>query len=227
MTEAVLFDVDFTLIYPGRAFQGEGYAEFGSRYGMRLNPARFDAAVTAAAPLLDTVDHRYHDALFVCYTRAIIEGMGGEGESLEACAREMYNEWALCHHFHLYDDARPALTRLAKVGIKAGLISNSHRSLDTFQAHFDLEGLIVASVSSFEHGYLKPHPGIFEAALAALDVAPAAAVMVGDSFAHDVEGALGAGMRAVLLSRSSTVSGTAPETVVPMIRSLSELERWL
>jgi len=50
---AVLFDVDFTLIYPGPAFRGEGYQAFGHRHGMTLDPSRFDHAVASAAPLLD------------------------------------------------------------------------------------------------------------------------------------------------------------------------------
>ena len=36
---AVFFDVDFTLIYPGPTFQGEGYAAFCERYGMTVDPA--------------------------------------------------------------------------------------------------------------------------------------------------------------------------------------------
>ena len=34
MTRAVLFDVDFTLIYPGPTFQGEGYRAFSVRHGI-------------------------------------------------------------------------------------------------------------------------------------------------------------------------------------------------
>ncbi|SEA55167.1 TIGR01459 family HAD-type hydrolase [Rubrimonas cliftonensis] len=45
----------------------------------------------------------------------------------------------------------------------------------------------------------KPHPEIFAAALAALDTAPARAVMVGDSAAHDVGGAKLAGCAWVLV----------------------------
>ena len=44
MTRAVLFDVDFTLIYPGPTFQGEGYQAFCARHGMAVDPARFNAA---------------------------------------------------------------------------------------------------------------------------------------------------------------------------------------
>ena len=48
---------------------------------------------------------------------------------------------------------------------------------------------------------MKPHPSIFSAALQLVDVEPADAVMVGDSLRHDVEGAMRAGMRGVLLHR--------------------------
>jgi hypothetical protein len=52
-TRAVFFDVDFTLIYPGPAFQGSGYREFCSRFGIDVDPAAFDRAVTGAAALLE------------------------------------------------------------------------------------------------------------------------------------------------------------------------------
>ena len=91
--------------------------------------------------------------------------MGGSGPSLDACAREIFAEWAACHHFHMYDDVAPVLQELAAKGFKIGLISNSHRSLTSFEQHFQLDGLISAAVSSSQHGYLKPHPSIFDAAL--------------------------------------------------------------
>jgi hypothetical protein len=45
-------------------------------------------------------------------------------------------------------------------------------------------------------------------------------VMVGDSLAADVQGAIGVGMRGVLVHRSTA---PAPEAGVPVIRSLVEL----
>jgi FMN phosphatase YigB (HAD superfamily) len=50
-------------------------------------------------------------------------------------------------------------------GLVLGVISNSHRSLDAFREHFQLDTLLTAAVSSAKHGYMKPHPSIFEAAL--------------------------------------------------------------
>jgi putative hydrolase of the HAD superfamily len=229
MTRAVLFDVDFTLIYPGPTFRGEGYRLFCERYGMSVDPARFDEAVASAAPLLDGPEDAPYDAeIFVAYTRHIIERMGGHGERIDDCAREIYAEWAGCQHFELYDEVPEALQTLASAGIRVGLISNSHRSLASFQSHFELEGLITAAVSSAEHGLMKPHPSIFAAALELLDVPPEAAVMVGDSVRQDVEGALRAGMRAVLIHRSQSAHVAEKELLargVPTIRSLAELHK--
>lgn len=222
MTRAVCFDVDFTLIYPGPTFQGEGYRRFCARHGMAVDPARFDAAVASASAVLDRVqDLIYDPQLFIDYTMAVIRGMGGEGPGIEACAREIYDEWAANRHFHLYEDVPEVLRDLRARGLRLGVISNSHRPLQGFLEHFGLADLITTAVSSMEHGYMKPHPSIFEAALADLEVAPYEAVMVGDSFAHDIEGARRLGMTGVLVSRSGQAEPPAPG--VPVIRSLREL----
>ncbi len=223
-TKAVFFDVDFTLIYPGPMFRGEGYRTFCARYGMDVDASKFAEAVSNAAPLLDGPEEAPYDAeIFVVYTRRIIEGMGGRGATLDACAREIYAEWAACQHFELYDDVPDVLRELSAAGLRIGLISNSHRCLASFQSHFDLQGLISATISSSEHGFMKPHPSIFSAALQLVDVEPAEAVMVGDSLRHDVEGAIRAGMRGILLHRGDGPIAGADEVAVPVIRSLREL----
>jgi putative hydrolase of the HAD superfamily len=218
---AVFFDVDFTLIYPGPRFQASGYEEFCARHGIRVDPARFDRAVSEAATGLDPRDDTYDPQLYVDYTTRIIEGMGGSGAGVDAAAREIYDEWAACRHFTMYDDVPDVLRDIHAAGIKIGLISNSHRCLASFQTHFELEGLFDVTVSSIEHGYMKPHRSIFEAALRGAHVQPAEAVMVGDSLTHDVDGARRLGMRGVLVARSRPPID-APDDV-PVIQSLREL----
>jgi HAD superfamily hydrolase (TIGR01509 family) len=228
---AVFFDVDFTLIYPGQAFQGEGYRHFCAKHGIvRCDPSEFQAAVVSASVLLDeSPDHAYDEGVFIRYIRHIIERMGGEGSAVDACAEEIYREWAACRHFELYDDVLPTLGALRARGLRIGLISNTHRSLEAFQSHFELGALVSGAVSSREHGYNKPHPSIFRAALSLLSVSPEEAIMVGDSYAHDVEGARAVGMKAVLLRRIGhrTLPQAEPEAVrtgaVPIISSLLEL----
>jgi putative hydrolase of the HAD superfamily len=227
MIRSVFFDVDFTLIFPGPTFQGEGYRQFCARHGVRVDASRFEDAVQASSFILDEVgEPSYDHAIFVEYTASIITHMGGTGPAVNDAAREIYDQWAANHHFELYDDVEPVLRDLVGRGLTVGVISNSHRSLDAFRAHFALDGLIHSSVSSFEHGYLKPHPSIFEEALARAGAEPGSAVMVGDSLRADVLGALAIGMRAVLLRRSGEPPLDLPAGV-PVIRSLADLARHL
>jgi putative hydrolase of the HAD superfamily len=219
--KAVFFDVDFTLIYPGPTFQAEGYEQFARGHGMVVDRSRFDAAVRSASAILqEQQDHVYDSEIFVRYTGRILEHMGARGPRLEECARHVYDEWASCQHFFLYDDVALALQELARRGFKLGLISNTHRPLDAFQEHFELRGLIAAAVSSSDHGFMKPHPSIFESALELVGVEAGASVMVGDSYTHDIAGAQRVGMHGILVHRSDT---PAPECSVPVVRSLLEL----
>ncbi len=221
MTRAVFFDVDFTLIYPGPMFQGSGYRDFCAQYGVTVDADAFDRAVAGASSLLDARGGIYDPQMFVAYTRRIIEGMGGSGPGVDAAARDIYDEWAACHHFAMYDDVPDVLRTLHAAGLTIGLISNTQRCLASFQRHFELEGLFAVTLSSSDHGYMKPHPSIFEAALRAATARPEEAVMVGDSLPHDIEGARRAGLRAVLVSRSGRVQSPPPG--VPVITTLRDL----
>ena len=227
LVRAVFFDVDFTLIYPGPTFQAEGYRRACAAAGVEVDPARFEAAAAASSFILDEVeDQIYNHDLFVHYTASIIEHMGGRGEKVIEVARQIYDQWSVNHHFELYDDAAPVLTELSQRGLIVGAISNSHRSLDAFCEHFSLRGLITVAVSSAEHGYMKPHRSIFETALSKAGVPAGEAVMVGDSLAHDIDGALAAGMRAVLLRRSGELPSDLPPGL-PVITTVRDLPQRL
>jgi HAD superfamily hydrolase (TIGR01509 family) len=223
MTRAVFFDVDFTLIYPGATFQGEGYARFCADERLEIDATQFDQAVAAASFILDEVEEQVYDPnLFIHYTATIIEHMGGRGANVVRAAERIYQQWASNHHFQIYDDVAPVLAELAASGFVLGVISNSHRSLGAFKTHFKLDSLIGTTISSAEHGFMKPHRSIFEAALVHARVNAAEAVMVGDSLRADIEGARAAGMRGILLRRSGERPASLPPDV-SLITSLHEL----
>ena len=71
-TRAVFFDVDFTLIYPGPAFQGTGYRDFCAQHDVTVDALAFERAVAAASTLLDTNGDVYDPEVFVQYTMRII-----------------------------------------------------------------------------------------------------------------------------------------------------------
>jgi HAD superfamily hydrolase (TIGR01549 family) len=195
----VVFDVDFTLARPGPDLGPEGYRALGLRYGLDLDPSRYEEARAAAFAEVKAHPELDHDEeIWVLFTERIIVGMGGRGDTY-AAAVEMERRWAHSVHFELYDDAVPALEDMRSRGLKIGLLSNSSRNLEDFVVHHGLAADAV--LTSGAHGKAKPHESIFLALLEALEVEPPHAVMVGDTLHDDVEGALAVGMQAVLLDR--------------------------
>jgi putative hydrolase of the HAD superfamily len=197
---AVLFDVDFTLAKPGPDLGPEGYQRLGRRFGLDLDPARYDEARRAAVERLERHPELDHDEeVWVLFTEQIVRGMGGNSDRAYECAVEMTRAWEHAHNFDIYEDVLPTLEALRGHGLRIGLVSNTGRDLHAFVAH---HGLVVdAAVGSGAYGKTKPHPTIFRYALEQVDVEAPEAVMVGDSLDDDIEGARAVGMRAFLIDR--------------------------
>jgi HAD superfamily hydrolase (TIGR01549 family) len=199
---AVLFDVDFTLCRPGPELSPERYERIASRHGVAVDVSRYDDAREAAALNLKRHPELLHDdTIWHRFTAEIFVGMGGPEEIASECATEIEQGWEVSENFELFEDALPVLDELRGAGLRLGLVSNGIRDLSEFVVHHRLD--VDALVGSRAHGFVKPHPTIFEAALQQLGVAAAEAAMVGDSIEEDVEGARALGMRAILLDRES------------------------
>jgi HAD superfamily hydrolase (TIGR01662 family) len=206
--KAVLLDVDFTLFRPGPELGPAGYQRVGSRHGLELVPARYEAARLSALDDLQRHPELVHDEeLWIRFTEDIVRGMGGDPAGSRAVAIELVREWERHENFFLFDDALPALEELRAHGLKLGLVSNGQRDLEEFARHHGLD--VDVCVGSLAHGRIKPHRSIFVAALAALGVDPSDSAMVGDSPADDIEGARALGMRAILLDRDGLHVGEA------------------
>jgi HAD superfamily hydrolase (TIGR01509 family) len=200
MIKAVLFDVDFTLARPGPELMPEGYVRCGELHGLSLELSRYEDARTAALLELKRHPELDHDEeIWVAFTERIVVGMGGTTPVSKDVALELTSRWIHHENFELYEDVHPVLEALRGAGLKIGLVSNSARDVLDFARHHAFE--IDAGISSFHHGKTKPHASIFRAVLDLLEVEPAEAAMVGDTFEDDVEGALALGMRAVLVDR--------------------------
>jgi HAD superfamily hydrolase (TIGR01509 family) len=100
-----------------------------------------------------------------------------------------------------YPDAAPTLAALRARGVRVAAVSNVGFDLRPVLAGLGLLDHLDAVVLSYEVGAVKPDPRIFAAACAALGVAPAEAVMVGDHAAAD-GGAADAGIRTLLIPMS-------------------------
>ncbi len=227
---AVLLDVDFTLLRPNELFSAEGYRAAGARFGLRLDTQRWREAERSAARAVEARragrGNVHDDAVHGIIAAAIVTGMGGrDAARVERCAAAIVEAWGRVVNFSLYDDARPCLTRLRDAGLAVGLISNTTRDLDELLDAFDLRHLVDGAVTSAQVGLFKPAREIFVAALATIGADARETVMVGDSYRDDVEGALAAGLSAVLLDRdggrAAALAGARPKA--PVIASLAEL----
>src|SRR5947199_5346015 len=203
---AVLFDVDFTLCRPGPELSADRYARIAARHGITLDTSRYDDARDAAVLNLKRHPELLHDeSIWHRFTEEIFIGMGGPEAIASECATEIEEGWGVSENFELFEDVLPVLEELRHAELRIALVSNGIRDLTEFVAHHRLD--VDAIVDSRSHGRVKPHPTIFQAALAALGVAPGDAVMVGDSLEEDIEGARALGMRATLLDREQRRTG--------------------
>jgi FMN phosphatase YigB (HAD superfamily) len=221
----VVFDLDYTLLEPSDLFEAAGYVRTGARFGLTLDPARWPqaeraayAAVTARREQTGLV---HDDRLLPVIADSIIGGLGGgPAGSVGLTARAVIEAWCDVGNFGLYDDVLPCLEILRQAGVRMGLLSNAlGHGVEEAVAHFALDRYMTAAVSSRETGAVKPAPRMFSTLFGLLGVAPADAVMVGDSMEDDVDGAVACGCAAILLDRSRRRRDLA----VPRIESLAEL----
>jgi putative hydrolase of the HAD superfamily len=100
-----------------------------------------------------------------------------------------------------FADVVGALTS-ARQSCRLGLITNGASCLQREKlAASGLAGFFDAVVISGDLGVGKPDASVFRHALSLLDASPQATVMIGDSIARDIDGAIAAGLHAIWLNR--------------------------
>lgn len=103
-----------------------------------------------------------------------------------------------------FPDAATSLGSLRALGIRTAVVSNWDCSLGGLLGGLGLGGLLDGVVTSAEAGFRKPDPRIFDSALEVVGCGPERAIFVGDSVDIDVAGGRAAGIRSVLIDRTSS-----------------------
>jgi putative hydrolase of the HAD superfamily len=164
-----------------------------------------------AQPLKD-----YREAVWTEAMVAVGSSGPGDAEQLTACLRG-----EALDRYRLLPGALDALAELRK-DVPLALVTNGPLDLQRKKLRrLGLESTFEAIVISAEEGFAKPDAGIFLAALKRLGVEPAGAVMIGNDPVEDVEGALAAGLDAILLRAPG--SGDEPAVEAPAIASVAQL----
>ncbi len=116
-----------------------------------------------------------------------------------------------------FPDAAPGLAALRDRGLRTVCVSNWDISLSAVLERCGLSAVLDAVVCSAEVGARKPHPAIFERALAIAGCSAEQAVHVGDTPDEDIAGARAAGIRALLIRREGGGDVTSLTEVTALV----------
>jgi len=219
---AVFFDAGYTLLCMDPP-QEILFLQVCSDLGIAIDDARLASAVRDAnmmlAPRTPASVHRPYsiervDMFWIEYHRVVLQGCAVDSASI-GLAEPVYRTFSKRLGWRVYDDVRPLLTGLLTRGIKLGVISNWTGDLEDVLRRIGLHASFEVVIDSARLGHEKPHPEIFAEALKRAGVRPSAALHVGDSIEHDVDGALASGLRPVLIDRVGRYSAfdRAPRVV--------------
>lgn len=188
---AVLLDAAGTLLIPCVPI-ADTYGEVARAHGARVSGVEISSRLRAA---MQRHRQRRDEPSWRDYWGAVVaETTGCE---TTAVLDELYERYAHASAWRVADGAQAFATRLATAGIKIAVVSNWDLRLRPLLAQLGVMTWVDLIVVSAEEGVEKPDPEIFARTCTRLRVDPAHAIHVGDSIDADVEGARGAGLRAL------------------------------
>ncbi|MGI4977286.1 MAG: HAD family hydrolase [Janthinobacterium lividum] len=183
MPKAIIFDVDGTLIdsvdQHARAWQ-DAFAEIGHEIALPELRGQIGKGGDQLMPVFLSPDE-----------------LDEQGEALEKRRGEILKQRYL-GRIEAFPDVRALFERIRADGTKIILASSAKSDeLKTYKKLADIGDLIDAETTSDDAEKSKPHPDIFQAALAAIPGLEASdAIVVGDT-PYDAEAAAKAGLRSV------------------------------
>jgi putative hydrolase of the HAD superfamily len=133
---------------------------------------------------------------------------------------------SICQSRLLFDDVIETLKAIHEKKIMTCVISNAvipGSLMNDVLKRLHILDYFAFTFYSSDLGFRKPHPNMFELAIARLKLKPSQIIMVGDHLNEDVKGALAAGMQAVWINRNGKPSASTANKTYKTIYSLSEL----
>jgi putative hydrolase of the HAD superfamily len=222
--QAVTFDVTHTLIHSPHL--GKIYAEVLGRHGIEVEPSDAGRLVRLVWQEMACLADPGHDRFtahpggpagwWKRFLERIAEHLGSETLSPFAAA-ELFARFGRADAWEVYPDVPETLAALRRQGLRLGVISNWDPRLPDLLERLELADLFDAVVYSSAAGVEKPDRRIFLEALRQLGVEPGEALHIGDGRLEDVEGAIGAGMRALHLLRRSSSGDLADLSPLPRL----------
>lgn len=200
---AVFFDAGNTLLRPFPSV-GHIYAKTARRHGVRLSTAWVEERFQAAWRDRHSPHHLKSDRADKSWWRALVQRVMAErfaGKGFHRYFEDLYDLFAHPKNWLLFPDALPTLRALRRQKFKLGIVSNWDSRLLILSERIGLADEVEFVLASAVEGVAKPDRRLFQKALKKAQVTAGEALHVGDSFKEDYEGAMNAGLRALLLDR--------------------------
>jgi putative hydrolase of the HAD superfamily len=196
--EVLLLDAGNTVVFLDHV----ALSEAASRAGLSVSAEALSRAEPSAKRAYEALMQRgvAHEDGWMLHARVIFETAGlSEADAAEAArvarrAHDAFNLWR-----RVPDGLLGALERLARAGVRCGIVSNAEGTLMALLDRLDLSRHFEVVVDSGLEGVSKPDPEIFRRALTRMGARAEATLYAGDIPRVDVEGARSAGIDAVLI----------------------------
>lgn len=207
----ICLDAVGTLIFP-RAAVAATYAQVGRKYGSRYTAADISQRFSQAFQCEEKADRdsgwRTSEDREQARWQQIVASVLDDTADLASCFAELYAHFARPDAWECLEGTAEILAGLKRQGYRLALASNFDGRLRPVVAGLsDLVELHDIFISS-EIGWRKPSPHFFQALTLQLQISPQKILHVGDSRENDYDGAVQAGLHALLLQPESAGPGT-------------------
>ena len=228
--KVVLFDAGGTLLGTNTdhpRWYEQFFVEACAEQGVEVTPHQVDEALVEAAREINLARRCSSDAqvrtfwehMYTwCFHRLLPE------HDAHQLACHYIDRFEAGEYVQLFDDALEALELVQRAGLRAGIVSNFGSYLSTFLEKTGITGFFEFVVVSANEGCEKPHPEIFDLALARAGVPAEQILFVGDNLREDYMASERHGMFSVLVDRYDL---HADKPALRRVKRLSDIAQFL
>jgi len=135
------------------------------------------------------------------YFSNIIKKLGFNDLISKSISEKIKDKYLETKYWHVYDDVVPCLVQLIRNGYEHIIVSNHVPELEKLVGELGLRQYFTSIYTSAKIGYEKPNIEIFRKVINQLDSSDI--TMIGDSYHADIQGALNAGIAAILVRKDN------------------------
>jgi putative hydrolase of the HAD superfamily len=202
LIRCIVFDAVGTLIHPEPGV-GQAYAKVGKRHGSRRSIDELRQRFRTAFERQEQIDRaaawKTDEDRELRRWRDIVTEAIDDVADPEACFAELYEHFAQPSAWRCDPDTEMVLTELRRRGMVTAMASNFDHRLHRVTAGLPELRTLKAVIVSSEVGWRKPAAEFFQAMTRPLELDLTAILYIGDDRKNDYEGALAAGLSAMLL----------------------------